>query len=258
VLSFEALARHLGTDQPVYGLQSFGLDGGTPYTRVEDMAEHYLRDILAFQQEGPYFLEGMSFGGLVALEMAHELTRRGKQVALLALLDTYPKGVHKTLKRESVGRRIELRLSEFLALERHDKQVFLKHRKDEMLGGLRGRFRRTAPSVLSAEESGTARIVRTVREANLVASLRYNPRPYHGPVTIFWARDSFVTSTHRFRAGWNILAPERLEMIAVPGTHITMFEEPNVRVLAREIKRCIQRSRTTAAPDGGEPGNVPG
>jgi thioesterase domain-containing protein len=189
--------------------------------------------------------------------MAHELTRRGKEVALLALLDTYPKGVHKTLKKESVGRRIELRLSEFLALERHDKQAFLKHRKDEMLGTLRGLFRRVAPSLLTSEETNTARVVRTVREANLIASLRYNPMPYHGAVTIFWARESFVTSTHRFRAGWNILAPERLEMIAVPGTHTTMFEEPNVRVLAREIRRCIQRTQSAAALDAGQTGDYP-
>ena len=250
VLSFEALGRHLGTDQPLYGLQSFGLDGGTPYRCVEDMAEHYLRDILAFQQEGPYFLEGMSFGGLVALEMAHELTRRGKQVAFLALLDTYPKGIQKSLKRESVVRRIELRLSEFLALKRDDKQLFLRNRRDELLKGLRRRFRRATPPVLRTEESDTARIIRTVYEANLIASLNYNPKPYHGPVTLFWARESFVNSTHRFRSGWNILAPESLEMIAVSGTHITMFDEPNVQVLAREINRCIQRAQITAVRGG--------
>jgi oxalate---CoA ligase len=249
VLSFEALARHLGKDQPLYGLQSYGLDGGTPFTRVEDMANQYLRDILTFQQEGPYFLEGMSFGGLVALEMAHELTHRGKQVALLALLDTYPKGVQKTLRRESLGRKIELRLSEFLALERHDKQLFLRNRTDEMLGGLRTRFRRASPSAIRKEESNTARIVRTVREANLIASLKYEPQPYRGPVTIFWARESFVNSTHRFRAGWSILASNHLEMIVVPGTHITMFEEPNVQVLAREMNLCIQRARITT-PNG--------
>lgn len=249
VLSFEALARHLGTDQPLYGLQSFGLDGGTPYTRVEEMAEHYLRDILAFQPEGPYFLEGMSFGGLVAFEMAHELTRMGKEVAFLALLDTRPRGIQKSLRRESVARRMELRLSEYLALGRPDKHRYLKNRRDEMLKGIRGRFTGATPPPVSVEESNTARIIRTVREANLIAALNYDPKPYHGPVTIFWARESFVNSTHRFRLGWNILAPDRLEMIAVPGTHITMFEEPNVRVLASEINRCILGARTMEVPE---------
>jgi len=81
-----------------------------------------------------------------------------------------------------------------------------------------------------------------VTEANLTASMNYHPQPYHGRLTIFWARQSFVTSTHRFRMGWNILAPDALELHVVPGTHISMFEEPNVQVLAREMNDCIGRA----------------
>jgi acetoacetyl-CoA synthetase len=39
---------------------------------------------------GPYILIGYSFGGLVALQMAQRLSQNGKQVALLAMLDTHP------------------------------------------------------------------------------------------------------------------------------------------------------------------------
>ena len=239
VLSFEALARHLGQDQPLYGLQSFGLDGRPPYTRVEDMAAHYLRDILEFQPEGPYFLEGMSFGGLVALEMAQMLTRQGKEVALLALLDTYPKGYTQYAGRESLWRKIELRLSEFLALERKDKGAFLGHRREEYAGKLTSLWRAGGRGGASSQ---TSQSVQTVWEANLIASSRYQPKPYAGRVTIFWARQSYLNSTHRFRLGWSVLAPENLEFHLVPGTHITMFEEPNVQVLAREINECIVRA----------------
>ena len=46
-VGYHALAHHLGTDQPVYGLQARGLDGRTePFFRVEDMAAHYVREIL--------------------------------------------------------------------------------------------------------------------------------------------------------------------------------------------------------------------
>src|SRR6185295_6541845 len=46
VLEFYDLARHLGTDQPFYGLQSQGLDQQSdPHTRVVDMAAHYVREI---------------------------------------------------------------------------------------------------------------------------------------------------------------------------------------------------------------------
>src|SRR4030095_15337328 len=71
VLTYRALAQYLGPDQPLYGLQSAGLDGKqTPHTTVEAMAAHYVEAICDLQPEGPYFLGGLSFGGIVAYEMA--------------------------------------------------------------------------------------------------------------------------------------------------------------------------------------------
>jgi thioesterase domain-containing protein len=54
------------------------------------MASHYLDAIRTIQPEGPYMLGGLSFGGTVAFEMARQLKATGEEVALLALLDTFP------------------------------------------------------------------------------------------------------------------------------------------------------------------------
>ncbi|OAD20369.1 thioesterase, partial [Candidatus Thiomargarita nelsonii] len=90
-LSFEKLARHLGTDQPVYGLQPLGFEEGqVPHNRVEDMAAYYLKEIRALQPEGPYYLGGMCFGAFVVFEMAQQLLAQGCTVALLALFDPGP------------------------------------------------------------------------------------------------------------------------------------------------------------------------
>ena len=81
VLIYRPLSRHLGMDQPVYALQARGLDGQQqPFLHVEDMAAHYIREVRAFQPEGPYDLLGASFGGLVIFEMAHQLRAQGQQV----------------------------------------------------------------------------------------------------------------------------------------------------------------------------------
>src|SRR6185369_4741459 len=42
VLEYYDLAKYLGTDQPFYGLQSRGLSGAAPHTRIGDMAAHYI------------------------------------------------------------------------------------------------------------------------------------------------------------------------------------------------------------------------
>ncbi|MCP4657027.1 MAG: non-ribosomal peptide synthetase, partial [bacterium] len=89
VACYHALARHLGSEQPVYGLQAAGLEGGGlgPET-FEGMAAAYLDELRVVQPAGPYHLAGWSIGGVVAFEMARQLRRQQQEVALLALLDT--------------------------------------------------------------------------------------------------------------------------------------------------------------------------
>ncbi len=88
ILFYQDLARALGSDQPVYGLQAQGLYGdAAPHAEVDEMATHYAREIRTVQAEGPYYLAGFCFGGLLAFAVAEVLTREGSEVALLASFD---------------------------------------------------------------------------------------------------------------------------------------------------------------------------
>lgn len=81
VVEFEDLSRHIDADQPLYGIQAQGLDGKSPrHKTVEEMAAHYVKEIQEFQPEGPYYLSGSSFGGIIALEVARELLQQGKKL----------------------------------------------------------------------------------------------------------------------------------------------------------------------------------
>lgn len=55
------------------------------------MASDYLKQIRRIQPNGPYYLLGWCFGGKVVHNIAIQLEQQGEKVALLALLDTYPK-----------------------------------------------------------------------------------------------------------------------------------------------------------------------
>jgi hypothetical protein len=57
VLLYRSLAAHLGDDQPVFGLQSAGLDGRSPVDgRFEHAARCYIDEIRQVQPHGPYML----------------------------------------------------------------------------------------------------------------------------------------------------------------------------------------------------------
>jgi nonribosomal peptide synthetase DhbF len=83
--------RQIPAGHPIYGLQASNFDQRDvlPET-LEEMAADYLRLIRRIQPVGPYNLVGWSFGGLVAHAIATGLQSTGQQVALLALLDSYP------------------------------------------------------------------------------------------------------------------------------------------------------------------------
>ncbi|MFI5801330.1 amino acid adenylation domain-containing protein [Streptomyces sp. NPDC051561] len=89
---YAGLVRHLPADRPLYGLQSRHLTEPDHLpASVEEIAADYLDRIRAVQPHGPYHLLGWSFGGLVVHALARQLRDLGEEVALLALLDSYPR-----------------------------------------------------------------------------------------------------------------------------------------------------------------------
>ncbi|EWC60856.1 Siderophore biosynthesis non-ribosomal peptide synthetase module [Actinokineospora spheciospongiae] len=88
---FAALLPHIPAEHPVYGLQAraYTEPDALPST-VAEVAEDYLGEIRSVRPHGPYHLLGWSFGGPVAHVVATRLQAAGEEVALLAVLDTYP------------------------------------------------------------------------------------------------------------------------------------------------------------------------
>jgi amino acid adenylation domain-containing protein len=88
VLMFGLLARVLGPNQPLYGLQARGLDGiEPPFHSLREMASHYVGEVRSAYPRGPYVICGSCTGGVVAFEMAQQLIAHGEEVRL-AILDT--------------------------------------------------------------------------------------------------------------------------------------------------------------------------
>ena len=123
VVGYADLARRLGPDQPVYGLQAIGLDGRqVPETDLQAMAARYVTEIRSLQPRGPYYLGGLSFGGVVAFEMARALDAQGERVGLLALFDTTRPGHWTSLSKRQ-------RFSNYARRVRyHGRQLILRTR----------------------------------------------------------------------------------------------------------------------------------
>ncbi len=91
ILLYQNLALRLDPDRPVYGLVAKGEDENiTDVTSIEAMATHYVKEIKAFQPQGPYLISGVCIGGTIAIEMARQLKAQGENVPLVVVFGTAP------------------------------------------------------------------------------------------------------------------------------------------------------------------------
>lgn len=238
VLIYRPLARHLGMDQPVYALQARGLDGQSePFTRVAEMAEHYIKEMRSLQPGGPYHLLGASFGGLVAFEMAQQLLAQGQQVALLAMLNTNcPVYTPLQKLRCHVGhfKQRGFREHSSKVLRAIATRVWRVSRKDNT-----GLTDRELTKILETREDKDDPLIKTV-VGILEASQTYVPdRIYPGKILFFWARDAEVDFEDN-RTAWRKLAAGGFELHEIPGDHGTMREEPNIAVLVEKLRPMLK------------------
>ena len=229
VLRFRDLARFIGNDQPFYGLQAQGLDGKLPlHTRVEDMAAHYIKEIQIVQPQGPYYIGGYSFGGMVALEMAQQLRAQGHTLGLVVLLDTFA----EDLKSGSLFRT-------YLTLPLDQQWMHLSRKTKAFRRSLR---RRVAMMRLPAS-------IKRVREACYHAARDYRPKPYEGPIVLFRANEKGLSGVNQ-ESVWKCLAPQ-IEIYEVSGHHGNIVDEPQVHLLAGELKARLETAFRKHGEDQG-------
>jgi amino acid adenylation domain-containing protein len=243
---FDALARQLGDDQPLYGFQSRGLYGhDAPHRTAEEMAAQYVREMRSVQHSGPYAIGGYCFGGIVAYEMARQLSQQGCAVSLLALFNA-PNFL-------------------YYAAQGGDQRVFVEPAASQ---------NRTRPSMLKRMYWRLSREVRTgswwrklkwrlVRRLGIPVppSLRdyffflnnqqaerdYVPSPYEGRMVLFRAarleRDPFL--------GWEGLPSGGIEVHAIgaDGSAREIMREPWVQEVASVLTRHL-RSEASGASAG--------
>lgn len=240
VVGFEPLVRRLGPGYRIYAIQSVGVDGKfRPLSSVEEMSERYIGEIQKVQPHGPYNLIGYSFGGMIAFDMCQRLWASGEQVGLLGMFDTWQHAWLPWQHRRSLPARIL----------RHGRRVVLgPERAKYMLGNLQLLAKLTATKlkfrlgVKTSLEQGLFQIV------NARAAFDYVPKPYPGRLTLFRATERHTGDPYPYHLGWEGLALGGLDIHLVPGTHLTMGEEPHVAELAATLVRCLE-SQLRDAPE---------
>ncbi len=230
------LARALGSERPVSGLEAPGLQGeALPLQRVEDMAARYLEAVAEAQPNGPYHLGGWSIGGTVAFEMARRLEAAGRTVALLAVIDSAlpppgasPPGLDALLARFVRDLAGQLgapapELDEGLAVLTTSEKVAAV-----------GRRLREAGLISADVGSRQLRGRLAVFVSNIRAAYAYAPGAYSGRTTMFLAEASAGSEV-----AWRPFARGGMTTHVVPGDHHSILHEPHVERLAAGLRAAL-------------------
>lgn len=223
VLRLLELARALGPDQPVYGLQAVDKNGvALRASSLEEIAAQHAARIREVDPRGPYYLGGYSVGGLFAFEVARQLVASGGVVGLLALLDTVPKNLPWPAY-------LKVYVPYWLTRAAHHARVVVERKTDDPRGYLSGQMKAVGRT-LRGEPHEAA-----IKNPFVALAARYHPGTFTGPAVLFRA----ASGGKDVESAWRHLVPRSLQIENVPGTHETMMDGEHIDALAAALRRRL-------------------
>nr|WP_321223483.1 amino acid adenylation domain-containing protein [uncultured Psychroserpens sp.] len=249
VLIFNELAQRLDKNQPVYGLQSRGLNGiDEPHSSIDEMAADYIKEIVASNPDGPYALAGFSYGGIVAYEMARQLKAQGKEVKILAQFDTYvfPEYYHsKPLKKKLLstlyltGKMGYLILNMFSSKKNFNRRVELIKLQ---IKGLKLRLKHGKEKQYEMQFNVSSKLPAN----HNIATSNYTITPQDIVIDLFRAREevNFVHD-HKY-LGWKNMALKGIRKHMVSGNHVDMFEAENIDDFATSLQHILDHHNSNS------------
>jgi len=241
VFAYRALAKHLGNEQPFFGLQPPGLDGNDePAGRVEALAGYFAGQIQSFRGDAPCIVAGYCAGGSVAFELARQLKQNGVPVEFLALFGAPFPSLYRPWKRtqfklgnqwDRVARHARLLVSQSFSEQRRHVASVLRNRREA-----------THPAGTDAAPDSAMQWRRRVEETTLQAIRSYRPGRFDGVVRMFlpsrhWNRGCFDVSR------WRSVSEQVSEYFGPPGCDSdNMLREPNAPIFAALLKHATIKS----------------
>ena len=257
VTSFNRMAEKVGTDRRIYGIQAPSDKMSAEFaSSVPALASHYVEALTALQPEGPLMLGGWSVGGPIALEMAQQLKVRGRNIALLMVVDgiLYNSGAELTLWNPLYYAKLAANLPRWIADNVMSGWGFsgiyarIKRELILNLSALKGRksgrgstvdaFMDT--SVLPPQQAAFAR-------ALFAATEDYVPKFYDGLVLIYAAKTHPLFHLHQVDVAWRKIASHS-DTVYMAGTHLSMLREPQVSELSAHFRSYLDRLEQNLAP----------
>jgi amino acid adenylation domain-containing protein len=249
---YRTLAAELAPTQPLYTFEPRGMSGVLPpHETVEEMAAYYIEQMRQVQPQGPYALAGLSFGGIIAFEMARQLQAGRERVAPVTLFDAWaPATIDQMLAAHTASsRHFGSRLRFAIGFHRENlvacptaraRLLYIWERAHKLRRKLQhrltrrdGNHDRINPVSLEMPELFTR-----VAQAEERARASYRPGRCAIQVRLLRAHLHMPGLSSDPTMGWQEVVTD-VDVVVVPGTHYSLLERPCVSVTAAHLRRML-------------------
>ena len=233
--SGQALAEFLGADQPLYGLEAPGFDGGRkPRATVPEAANEYLTEIRRARLRPPFVVLGVCGGGIMALQLAQNLAVAARfagesaPVPLLMLID--PPGLPG---------------HQFNPNDLTEAAELLRGRVSDWFLGARNRLEKMPFDIDDPRQLAVASDVGAIVEWSIST---YHPTPYAGGVEVL-AIELVADLVNRPHWPWRKVLTGKWGLRTLQCEHIEIFSTHAPEVFAWVKERLDElQPRPAGAP----------
>ena len=220
--AYYALADKIGGECSFSVIEPFNLyNPSQAIDGIKGIASKYVEILRRHQPEGPYFVGGWCYGGVVAHEMACQLQAMGEKVEHLVMLDS-----HVTIDKET------------------------KHLFGQMASQIKREYFETSPLFADLRNQGLLEsvVANSLRASRNLAE--HEPSVFDGEVTYFKPQvtpaglsgDSlrYWQEMMKYKAGGYENYCTSIKVIPTPHEHDLMMDKESLDIIVPEILKCIK------------------
>ncbi len=244
-----SIVTRLGPDQPVYGLGSNRPESLDHIEGVEERSRKYVELVRRVQPRGPYCFVGFCAGGLIAYEMAQQLSAVGETVPFVGMINcpfpNFPKTRVANLLIELQRQLYKLRAAWSRGV---GPLAFVR----EKLAARRHVELPTHGAPVSApdpEKAESARRLQQLLDAAGEVFGRYRPRRYTGSIALLNSDDMAyrgVSKSLDRRLHWKKYVAHA-EVVEFKGGHDEVFDASEAGSFGETLQRALERATNGAA-----------
>lgn len=238
-IEINTLIQNMDADQTIWGLQSPAVADSVvaPMTNLEEIASYYINEIKAAGLKGPFNLMGNSFGGIIAFEMANQLSKAGERVSFLGMIDTVAtltEGRDKSFIGNIVWLVKKLAFEAKFIL--NDIPYYISFRKKYV------REKWASYKEKTAQNQGTNLYsrIKHIERVNNDAWEKYQHQFVDSTITLFLADRKTFYVPDRKTFGWGPLCRE-VETLVMPGEHAEMLKPPHGVKFSRALQSKLNQ-----------------